>query len=239
MKLQVAGYDTKAPFEKRASRVANKKLSPATMQRKKFLNKLGIVDAQQTTAVPLNRAPSRGSLLGNVQVHHEPLKITQEKAAKEQRSNDNLFAALGQIFARVGALPPKSLVEGDQPSLASTSADSSLRSMDETECSLVRKVAFNEDVTVIPIPKRTEYSARIRAHLWDGADVLQANVFRNSIEFAADGYDVSRVLEEGDMIEDPESGELVHPIHLEIAKVIRQERGLPDDGDVESLLKTA
>jgi hypothetical protein len=67
---------------------------------------------------------------------------------------------------------------------------------------------------------------------------MQTKVHRNSIEFAADLYDVQNVLEEDSLILDPSTGELVHPIHCEIARYIRRERGLPDDASIEELLKT-
>ena len=44
---------------------------------------------------------------------------------------------------------------------------------------------------------------------------LQDNAYRNQAEFAAEGWDYQKVLEDEDMYVDAETGELVHPFWIE------------------------
>jgi len=76
-------------------------------------------------------------------------------------------------------------------------------------------IKFNEDVTVIPIPKRDEYSDRIRDRLWCNVQELNTNAQRNTIEFAAEGWDWRTTIEDDGMYVCTESGEKIHPVHVE------------------------
>jgi hypothetical protein len=105
------------------------------------------------------------------------------------------------------------------------------RAQDEDGGSYRRNLTFNETVSVVHIPRRDEYSKRIQSHLWHTSNSLQENIMRNTIEFAAEGWDWQSVLEEDDYIPCPESGELIHPVHCEIARLLRQQRGLPETAD--------
>jgi hypothetical protein len=78
-----------------------------------------------------------------------------------------------------------------------------------------RIIHFQDDVLVVPIPSRHEYSDRIKKVLWSGVDELSELVERNRVEFASEGWDVNFVLEEDDMYIDSDNGELVHPIWLQ------------------------
>jgi hypothetical protein len=78
-----------------------------------------------------------------------------------------------------------------------------------------RLVQFHTDVMVKPIASHKNYSKRIKQTLWADAEELQDNAYRNQVEFAAEGWDYEKVLEDEDMYMDAETGELVHPYWIE------------------------
>jgi hypothetical protein len=73
-------------------------------------------------------------------------------------------------------------------------------------------ISFNAVVRVHTIPTRTEYSARIRGTLWTHPLEMQQNAARNSLEFAAEGWDWRNVADDEDMVIC--AGERIHPIHF-------------------------
>ena len=221
--------------------------------RSNLLHKLGIVDtARLQPPIRYYRESSRGALLlDHVHILHEHLKdpvtssrVEQDKTEKFQ-SNSAFFVALATAFSlnpqqrkedsvdHTSTLPSPLPEEKPDLDVCSDASDSSASASDDH-----RRVAFHDDVTVVLIPRRDEYSDRMRKCLWDSTQISQANIMRNTLEFAAERYEVKKVLEEEDFIRSPETGELVHPIHIEIAKFLRHERGLPETGNVEALLQT-
>lgn len=70
------------------------------------------------------------------------------------------------------------------------------------------QVRFDENVTVVEIPSRVEYS-KCSKNMWTSASEIETNKRRNIFEFRADGRDWRNCKEEIDMIEF--NGELVHP----------------------------
>ena len=76
------------------------------------------------------------------------------------------------------------------------------------------RIMFQEDVEVMPIPTRYEYSDRIKSRIWSNRHELQENAERNAVEFASEGWNWRNVTEDDGMYICSQSGELVHPIHL-------------------------
>ena len=77
------------------------------------------------------------------------------------------------------------------------------------------RVKLKPEVCIIPIPLRTEYSCHIKNSLWSSSSELYANALRNSIEFAAEGFDWRKVTEDDQMVVHVDSGELIHPVHIQ------------------------
>lgn len=71
-----------------------------------------------------------------------------------------------------------------------------------------------KEVAIVPIPKREEYTQRVKQSLWTSGSELYENAVRNSIEFAAEGWDWRKAVEECNMIPINGSDELIHPIHF-------------------------
>ena len=78
-----------------------------------------------------------------------------------------------------------------------------------------RGVSFDATVEVRPIPMRTEYSSRIRSHLWSGRREMHDNVSRNVLEYASERYDWRNAPEDDEFYVDVATGEKIHPIHYE------------------------
>jgi hypothetical protein len=118
------------------------------------------------------REPSRGSLLGNVRLSKEPLKYVEDKA--DTATEGGRLWNIASMFTRRASLSET------EPSLSSSysSRDSSC----PTEGSQARRLTFNEDVAICPIPKRDEYSKRIRERLWPTPEEMMLNAHRNSGE---------------------------------------------------------
>lgn len=205
--------------------------------RKELLYKLGF-ESNNNGAVPTlpsHREPSRGSLLGKVTTRTEPLKYDadfdkrmlekQERALLRSSSvGTGVFSALGALFAPQTPLPqPQSTataqrddVKSDEDSVATDRSDAEDRSASSSANSSSKGgVSFNDQVTVIPIPKRDEYSKRIRDRLWANAQELQSQVARNAVEFAAEGWDWKQALDDEAMYVCALTGEKVHPVHCE------------------------
>lgn len=61
------------------------------------------------------------------------------------------------------------------------------------------RITFQEDVEVMPIPTRYEYSDRIKSRIWSNRHELQENAERNAIEFASEGWNWQTVTEDDGM----------------------------------------
>ena len=90
------------------------------------------------------------------------------------------------------------------------------------------RIAFQEQVEVVPIPTRYEYSDRIKSRIWSNRHELQENAERNALEFAAEGWNWRSVTEDEGMYICSQSGELVHPVHCQhLLEKPHLERGDP------------
>ena len=121
---------------------------------------------------------------------------------------------------------------------ASLATNTSCNSMSKKTKSK-RRVSLYTDVAVVPIPTRTEYPDLIRERIWSSASELCQNAARNTIEFAAEGFDWRNAAEDEQMVKSP-SGERIHPIHyltlgINGAQITREAEVTPVSMDAEPL----
>ena len=168
--------------------------------RSNLLHKLGIHD---TTQVQI-RAPEKG-LLHGVPISNEPLKYESEDEESDDESDQREASEPHSWTERLMIFKPSSPESQTAPASCASSASSS------TE----RRLTFNETVSVVPIPMRSDYSHRVKERLWNDVDDIMLNAQRNAVEFASEGWDWRTVTEDEYMYRDAVSGELIHPVHME------------------------
>lgn len=191
--------------------------------RNNLMFKLG-VEPDRAHAAP--QQPREVSILGHVKVTTEPLKYEDEEdedAANTQPSEPWTFSSLfgGNTQQRSPAESDDENVKNEvpqSPPLSSTPPSDDAESTTDSSkgsASPERKLHFNEEVQVCLIPKKEEYSSRIRSHLWTNAEELAINAHRNSVEFASEGWDWRNVMEDENMYRCLSTNELIHPVHIE------------------------
>jgi hypothetical protein len=81
--------------------------------------------------------------------------------------------------------------------------------------STIRRIRFDDNVLVVPIPSRHKYSNRIKQAYWRDGKEIQECAERNRYEYASEGWKWESVFEEDEMYVDRSTGELVHPCWIE------------------------
>lgn len=89
----------------------------------------------------------------------------------------------------------------------STRLVQTLTSSDETPA-----VRFCGMVRVCLIPHRNAYPSNVRSRLWTPRNEIRKNAVRNTLEYAAEGWEVNGVVEDDDMVLC--GGQRIHPIHF-------------------------
>lgn len=184
--------------------------------RSRLLNRLGIYDAPPptTTAQTSSTATSQ----------QQPMTAAQVRRLRILRGMGVAVGAHGMYHSPPDGSAIRPPLDGVKPFQAplndstttTNSPPSELRTTTtSTTPSGSRKIAFQENVSVVPIPTRYEYSDRIKSKIWSNRAELHANAERNAIEFAAEGWNWRNVTEDEGMYICSQSGELVHPIHLQ------------------------
>ncbi|KAL3795361.1 hypothetical protein HJC23_009534 [Cyclotella cryptica] len=162
----------------------------------------GHVGGETPVAPGKTPPPPNRSLLSNVRMKEE-LKYDSDEDAElnnntvEQTNNYSRFFGMKQ----------------SNTNAASNNPDNKLKNLDRIPRR--RRLVFSEDVEVVPIPMRSEYSNRIKERMYSNRVELSENAQRNVVEFEAEGWDASTVLDdENQFYKCPLTGELIHPVHL-------------------------
>ena len=76
------------------------------------------------------------------------------------------------------------------------------------------RIKFNPVVKVLTISSHSMYSDRIKKVIWSNSAEIKQNANRNIREFAAEGWNWEKVVEEDEMFLDKCANEYIHPVHL-------------------------
>lgn len=84
-----------------------------------------------------------------------------------------------------------------------------------SEDKAIRRVSvkFNEEVAVMQIPNHSDYELETRKNIWGTPAETKRSILRNKLEFAFEGFDFDKVLEEGEFVPNYLSRSFVHPVH--------------------------
>jgi hypothetical protein len=75
------------------------------------------------------------------------------------------------------------------------------------------RIQFYSKVQVVYIPSKDQYPESMKATMWSNSAEIRRNARRNTIEFAAEGWDWRTVCEDDAMYVSPD-GQRIHPVHV-------------------------
>lgn len=120
---------------------------------------------------------------------------------------------------RQDAIPPDLVRVASGSSLESDDTESLNSSISSSSSTKKRRsgVSFSTSVKIQPIPHSSTLSPTQRRNMYSSSYEVRLNKVRNKKEYKYDGYDWRSVTEEWEMGVDMISGELVHPVHEQLA----------------------
>ena len=207
--------------------------SSSSRIRSRYLHRLGVVGP--ITAIPTTSSSSatQSSIVNNVRteaksssssrpLHRITLSVSTTEALKDGSSKEDQQS--DEINLRNQPYSSLSCIQEEPASRAVSEPSSDQSSInqedgepqcDETASTSSHQsvVSFDSTVKVHFIPKRQEYSNRIKNSMWMDPQEMQLNAARNVLEFAAENWDWRQATEEKDMII-ADDHTLVHPVHL-------------------------
>jgi hypothetical protein len=183
--------------------------------RSRLLSRLGIYDTTSPATTTTTAATT-----GPVQ-HHQPMTAAQQRRVRILRgmgvgyqvfkSPPDGSAMRKPLNGVVPSMEPlKSDYDDDDDDDNNIDEDAEMNAVSGVKRKTTR-IAFQDQVEVLPIPTRHEYSDRIKSRIWSNRHELQENAERNAVEFASEGWNWRNVIVDEGMYICSASGELVHP----------------------------
>mmetsp|Transcript_9159 Transcript_9159/g.19631 ORF Transcript_9159/g.19631 Transcript_9159/m.19631 type:complete len:300 (-) Transcript_9159:99-998(-) len=183
---------------------------------------------------------SGGMNLNQCQEYYRALEIEEARRNSKRRRNQFFFgnhrrstksaktvefemdpSDEAQLVDAIAVSAPscKAIRRGSDSSMASTVSTSSCSSASTSsslsDASSSSRITFDETVTVFPVPTIGDTPNDVWQQTWKPRHEVRAHKKRSKKEYAWDGYDWENATEEEDMIRDPETGLLEHPVHYE------------------------
>lgn len=160
----------------------------------------------------------RGKLLNRLGIYDVPATAHAQPMTAAQHRRLRILRGMGVGYYTNNFSPPdgsatRPPLNGIKPFVEPLKSDDARKTTPAEKKST--KIAFQDEVKVLPIPTRYEYSERIKSRIWSNRHELQENAERNALEFASEGWDWKKVKEDDHMFICSQSGELVHPVHLQ------------------------
>lgn len=196
-----------SPLDKKLKKIKQSMMDTDTG----FSSDKSVVTVSSVITVNRDEKEIRSRLLNKLGIHDSANVSTQPMTAAQQR-RVRILRGMGVGYTMVKSPPDgsatRSQVEGVVRSKEPLKSDSS--SVKEL-AGKKTKIAFQDEVEVLPIPTRHEYSDRIKSRIWSNRYELQENAERNAVEFAAEGWDWKKAFSDEEMYICSATGELVHP----------------------------
>lgn len=168
---------------------------------------------------PADSNQIRAKLLHRLGIYDGPPKSTSQPMTAAQHRRLRILRGMG-VGSTYHPSPPdgsaaRPPLDGAKPFQEKLKEYETPVQLKNAPAKKATKIAFQEDVEVVPIPTRYEYSDRIKSRIWSNRHELQENAERNAVEFAAEGWDWQQVKSDEEMYICSATGELVHPVHLQ------------------------
>eukprot|EP00568_Trieres_chinensis_P010309 CAMPEP_0183296250 /NCGR_PEP_ID=MMETSP0160_2-20130417/3890_1 /TAXON_ID=2839 ORGANISM="Odontella Sinensis, Strain Grunow 1884" /NCGR_SAMPLE_ID=MMETSP0160_2 /ASSEMBLY_ACC=CAM_ASM_000250 /LENGTH=293 /DNA_ID=CAMNT_0025457845 /DNA_START=43 /DNA_END=921 /DNA_ORIENTATION=+ len=158
------------------------------------LDERDVARTKERTIPTRKRKSGDGYLFRNLKIRREG-KILKFGGAPKPRDQDN------------------ELEDDELSARSSSSTMPSASSSSSLSASVRTSVSFSDSVTVFPVFSYEVYPSEIRENIWTGRKEVKEGKRRSKVEFKYDGSNWRAATEEEDMVQNPRTGLLEHPVH--------------------------
>jgi hypothetical protein len=155
----------------------------------------------------LGRSGSRTSKAAKTTTTAFDFDLSASDALAAQNEDTQLVHSIA-----ISAPSSKAIRRASDASTASTASASSSSSLSSVSCS---RITFDDTVTVFKVPSISDVPEDVWQATWKSRQEVRAHKKLCKKEYAWDGHDWKNATEEDDMILDPNTGTLEHPVHYE------------------------